>query len=67
MTTNVLPYRLFLIQRLQAAVAERSDAERAEIEALFEDCGLSELLTLKARRTVERRDNHEVWGAEQQL
>jgi glutathione S-transferase len=67
MTTNVLPYRLFLIQRLQAAVAGFNESEQAEISALFEQCGLSDLLTLKARRRVERRDNHEVWGAEQQL
>jgi glutathione S-transferase len=65
MTTSVLPYRVFLLQRLQAAVAGRSEAERAEIEALFATCGLEVLLTLKPRRTVERRDNCEVWGGEQ--
>ena len=66
MTTSVLPYRVFLLQRLQAAVAGRSEAERAEIETLFAECGLEVLLTLKPRRTVERRDNCEVWGAEQE-
>jgi len=65
MTTSVLPYRVFLLQRLQAAVAGRSDAERSAVEALFTECGLEVLLTLKPRRTVERRDNCEVWGPEQ--
>jgi hypothetical protein len=65
MTTSVLPYRLFLIQRLQTAVAERSESERVEIEALFNQCGLGNLLTLKARRSVVRQDNCEIWGAEQ--
>ena len=66
MTTSVLPYRLFLIQRLQAAVTERSEPERSEIEALLSQCGLGNLLTLKARRSVVRRDNCEVWGPEQE-
>lgn len=66
MTTSVLPYRLFLIQRLQAAVSERSESERAEIAALLSQCGLGKLLTLKARRGILRQNNCEVWGPEQE-
>ncbi|MGH2864264.1 MAG: glutathione S-transferase N-terminal domain-containing protein [Solirubrobacteraceae bacterium] len=66
MTTRVLPYRLILLQRLQAAVAERSPEEQARIRALFAECGLERLLDLRARRSVQRQSNHEVWGHEQE-
>ena len=66
MTIRVLPYRLFLLQRLQAAVAESSHEQQRHTRALFAECGLEPLLNLRARRSVRRQDNHEVWGAEQE-
>jgi glutathione S-transferase len=66
MTTSVLPYRLYLLQRLQGAVADRSADERAQIRALFAECGLDRLLELRARRSLRRENNREVWGPEQE-
>jgi len=66
MTTSVLPYRLYLLQRLQAVLADSAAAERAQIQALFAACGLQRLLELRARRSLERLDNREVWGPEQE-
>jgi glutathione S-transferase len=66
MSTRVLPYRLVLLQRLQAAVAERGHEQRRQIRALFAECGLELLLDLRPRRSVCRQDNREVWGAVQE-
>ena len=66
MTTRVLPYRIVLLQRLQAAVSECGTDEQARIHRLFGECRLARLLDLRARRSVRRQDNHEVWGAEQE-
>ena len=64
-STGVFPYRMFVLQRLQAAFDGLGEPERAEVATLMDELGLSPLLTLRARRRVERVDNREVWGAEQ--
>jgi hypothetical protein len=44
-------------------VAERaSPADRADMQALLAETGLSDLLTLQTSRRVERVNNLEVWG-----
>lgn len=53
-TTAVMPYRFWVLERLQAV----GDGARD----LFEEAGLGDLLTLGTVRPVERRDNLEVWG-----
>lgn len=65
LTTSVVPYRLYLLQRLQAAYDAAPAAARAAVEGLFDPAGLSVLLRLRPRRRLERRDNREVWGEEQ--
>ena len=65
-TTRVLPYRLILLQRLQAAVTERRPDEQARIRQVFGECNLERLLDLRPRRPVRRHSNHEIWGAEQE-
>lgn len=55
-TTMVMPYRFWLLERLQAATGPAA-------AALFAANGLGALLTLKTVRPVERRGNMEVWGA----
>jgi glutathione S-transferase len=65
LTTNVVPYRLFLLGRMQAAVAAADEEGRRRVRSLFDECGLAPLLELRPRRPVLRRDNHEVWGPEQ--
>ena len=65
LTTGVFPYRLYVLQRLQAAYADLDDEGRRSVDALFAEVGLTPLLTLRARRRVDRVDNREVWGHEQ--
>lgn len=57
----VMPYRIWLLQKVQAALPPEGPA-RARVEALFARTGLSELLSLRTTRPVERRDQVEVWG-----
>jgi len=60
--TVVIPYRFYLLHRLQDAVVDQADDGRAAISAVFENTGLGELLKLKMNRRIERNDNQEVWG-----
>lgn len=62
--TTVMPYRFYLLQRLQDSVAGASAAEQESITALFTDTGLGSLLELKTHRRVERHHHLEVWGAD---
>lgn len=59
----VMPYRLYLLQKVQAVADAAAPQDRAAMEALLAETGLSDLLTLRTTRTVERRDNLEVWSA----
>jgi glutathione S-transferase len=61
----VLPYRLYLLQRLQDAFANAPAGSRERIAQLFAEAGVQELLHVRPRRRLERRDNVEVWGASQ--
>lgn len=56
------PYTLWMLQRVTDAHAALSAEDRTAVTALFERAGLAELLTLKARRRVERADFIDVWG-----
>ncbi len=60
--TMVMPYRFYLLQRVQDAHAAAPPEARARIDALFAATGLAPLLTLKTLRRVERRDHLEIWG-----
>ena len=60
--TVVLPYRFHLLQRLQDAYSAMPGPEKPGIEALFEEMGLAELLSLRTSRRLQRIDNREVWG-----
>jgi len=62
MTVAVVPYRLFLIKRLQDAVAAADPVGRDAVRAVFVSAGLDPLLDVRPRRWVDRRDNREVWG-----
>jgi len=59
----VMPYRLYLLQKVQDVVDRASPEARSAMEALLEEVGLSELLSLRTLRKVERRNHLEVWGA----
>jgi len=60
---GVMPYRLYLLQKIQDAFDQAAPAARAAIMTLLADVGLDELLALRTTRRVERRNHLEVWGA----
>ncbi len=58
----IMPYRLYLLQRIQDAAAKAGPADQARIQEVLAMTGLSALLTLKTHRRVERANALEVWG-----
>lgn len=60
-TVAVMPYRIWLLQKVQAAAPSDGPARRY-LDALLARTGLSAILTLRTARPVERRDQMEVWG-----
>jgi len=65
MTVSVVPYRIFMLQRIQDAFEALGEADRMVVRSDLAKVGLEEVLDLKARRRVERAENREVWGVEQ--
>ncbi len=55
------PYRFYLLQRVQALYNGFSAQERTAVEQMLASCDLSEILTLKLDRELERNGNLEVW------
>ena len=62
LTTGVMPYRFWLMQRLHDDVAPAPPEERARIRDVVSDTGLELLLDLRTLRRVERHGHLEVWG-----
>jgi len=60
---GVMPYRIYLLQKMQDAADALAPDERRDVEAMLAACGLGEMLTLHTRRRVERKDQMEVWGS----
>lgn len=60
--TAVMPYRVYVLQRLQDDVDAMPGEDRALVEALFAETGLSPFLELRVSRRVERKGHLEVWG-----
>ena len=60
--TMVAPYTLSRLQCVTDGFEQSSPTDRAHLGAYFEAQGLSELLTLKASRRVERIGHLEVWA-----
>ena len=60
--TVVIPYRFYLLQRLQDAFDRQSDEDQSAIRVVFESTELAGLFTLRTSRRIERKDNQEVWG-----
>jgi hypothetical protein len=61
-TTNVMPYRFWLLQRLHDDLASADDAAQARVRSMFAEAGLEPLLDLRTVRRVERSGHLEVWG-----
>ena len=62
LTTGVMPYRFWLMQRLHDDLAAADDAAQSRTRTLFSDTGLEALLDLRTLRRVERQGHLEVWG-----
>jgi glutathione S-transferase len=63
LTVMVMPYRIWLLQRVQDAADGLAPTERQALEALLAPAGLSGLLTARVARRVVRRDQREWWAA----
>ena len=64
LTTGVMPYRFWLMQRLHDDIAAASTDDQAGIRGVFAHTGLEPLLGLRTLRRVERHGHLEVWGPE---
>jgi glutathione S-transferase len=62
MRVAVMPYRLFLLQKIQAVVDQASSSEQDRMYVLLRETGLSRLLELRAARRIVRRNHLEVWS-----
>ncbi|MFK7913382.1 MAG: glutathione S-transferase C-terminal domain-containing protein [Pseudomonadales bacterium] len=62
MRSAVMPYRTYLLQRIQDAFDQLTGAEQQSVRTLLQQAGLDALLTLRSARRVERSNNREVWG-----
>jgi hypothetical protein len=62
LTTAVMPYRFYLLQRLQDCYDEANSGEQRQLQQLFSETGLSGLLAMRTLRRVERNNHLEVWG-----
>lgn len=62
LTVSVLPYRLYLLQKIQDVADAAAPEERAAMDALLAETGLTRLLALQTSRRVERCNQLEVWG-----
>jgi len=57
-----MPYRLYLLQKVQDAAEGLAGPDRAEVDGLLAEVGLTEMLTLKTQRRVYRDNHLELWG-----
>jgi hypothetical protein len=61
-TTAVMPYRFFLLQRLTDWVDGLDRPDQQLVRALFAETGLEPILDLKTSRRVERKNHLEIWA-----
>ncbi len=65
LTTAVMPYRFWLMQKLHDDLAGANPNAKAHTRNVFRSCGLEKWLDLRTTRRVERVNNLEVWGPEE--
>jgi len=61
-TVGVMPYRLYLLQKIQDVARQATPQAQEGMRALLAETGLTDLLTLQTSRRIERRNHLEVWG-----
>lgn len=59
--TSVMPYRFFLLQRLQDTYESLDRNQQSDVLSVFESVGLETILHLKTSRRVVRENYLEVW------
>jgi len=62
LTTGVMPYRFWLMQRLHDDLASASSDQQSRVRDVFAAGELEPLLDLRTLRRVERTGHLEVWG-----
>jgi glutathione S-transferase len=62
MAVFVMPYRIFMLQRVQDAAQRLNTEQDRQLRDLFSRTGLSDVLNLHCRRRVLRQGHFEVWG-----
>lgn len=62
LTTNVMPYRFWLMQKLHDDLAEADQAAQLQVRETFRAAGVEAILDLRTLRRVERTGHLEVWG-----
>lgn len=62
LTTGVMPYRFWLMQRLHDDLAVADSTSQTRVRRAFADTNLEPLLDLRTLRRVEREGHLEVWG-----
>ena len=55
------PYRFYLLARVQAIYSGLAASDQAAVEQMLNACGMSEILSIKLDRQLERSGNLEVW------
>ena len=60
-TAVVMPYRIFMLQRIQDAYDGLDEAAQKQVDGLLGETGLSSIMHTRADRRVERRNHREVW------
>ena len=61
--TVVIPYRFYLLQRLQDAFDDQSEGDRSAIHSIFGNTGLDTIFETRTNRRLKRKDSQEIWGA----
>lgn len=62
MRVGVMPYRIYLLQKIQDIFDNAEAGDGQIMLALLDDTGLTDLITLRASRRLLRQNNLEVWG-----
>lgn len=62
---EVRHYMLWMIQSVRDRFLALNEADRKRVSNLLQDVGLIDLVMIKARRRIERKNYREYWGAAQ--
>jgi glutathione S-transferase len=55
------PYRFALLQRVQSYYDSLEAEQKADVDPMFEQCGMSEILNTRLTRTLAWENNFDIW------